>query len=88
MDQKDILSVVLDTINDIKNTGFTPDVVDLEAFLGGELGVDSVEMLESWYEIEKKLNIKVNDSEKRAIYTLGDLIGKIEAHLPAEAVKS
>lgn len=45
-------------------------------------------MLESWYEIEKKLNIKVNDSEKRAIYTLGDLIGKIEAHLPAEAVKS
>lgn len=87
MDQKDILTVVLDIINNIKNTGFTPEVVDLEAFLGGELGVDSVEMLEAWYEIEKTLNIKVNDSEKRAIYTLDDLIDAIQAHLPAEAVK-
>ncbi|AIR71682.1 acyl carrier protein [Dickeya fangzhongdai] len=86
--QKEILAVVLDIINGIKNTGFTPDVVELDSFIGGELGVDSVEMLESWYEIEKRLHIKVNDSDKRGIYTLGDLIGTIEANLPAEAVKS
>ncbi|ULR29567.1 acyl carrier protein [Dickeya fangzhongdai] len=86
--QKEILVVVLDIINGIKNTGFTPDVVELDSFIGGELGVDSVEMLESWYEIEKRLHIKVNDGDKRGIYTLGDLIGTIEAHLPAEAVKS
>jgi len=83
--QQDLLVVVLDVINEIKKTGFTPDIVDLESFLGGELGVDSVEMLEAWYEIEKKLGIKVNDGEKRDIYTLGDLVGKIEAHLPAKA---
>ncbi|WP_407321141.1 hypothetical protein [Dickeya ananatis] len=46
--QKDVLAMVLDIINGIKNTGFTPDVVELDAFIGGELGVDSVEMLESW----------------------------------------
>ncbi|SLM64225.1 MULTISPECIES: acyl carrier protein [Dickeya] len=86
--QKEILTVVLDVINGIKNTGFTPEIVDLEAFLGGELGVDSVEMLESWYEIEKRLNIKVNDGDKRGIYTLGDLVGTIEAHLPEDALKS
>ncbi|WAT02514.1 acyl carrier protein [Rouxiella chamberiensis] len=86
--QQDILAVVLDIINDIKNTGFTPEIVDLDAFIGGELGVDSVEMLESWYEIEKRLHIKVNDSDKRGIYTLGDLVAKIEAQMPELAEKS
>ncbi len=86
--QKDILAVVLDVINDIKNTGFTPEIVELDSFIGGELGVDSVEMLESWYEIEKRLNIKVNDSEKRGVYTLGDLVSRIEAYLPAVEVRS
>lgn len=86
--QQDILTVVLDIINDIKNTGFTPEIVDLDAFIGGELGVDSVEMLESWYEIEKRLHIKVNDSDKRGIYTLGDLVAKIEAQMPELAEKS
>ncbi|MFZ4834007.1 acyl carrier protein [Rouxiella sp. Mn2063] len=86
--QQEILVVVLDVINEIKKTGFTPEIVDLESFLGGELGVDSVEMLEAWYEIEKKLNIKVNDGDKRDIYTLGDLVSKIEAHLPAVETKS
>ncbi|MBP2836652.1 acyl carrier protein [Dickeya parazeae] len=86
--QTDVLAVVLDIINGIKNTGFTPDVVELDAFIGGELGVDSVEMLESWYEIEKRLNIKVNDGDKRGIYTLGDLVSTIEANLPEDALKS
>lgn len=62
--------------------------MDLDSFIGGELGVDSIEMLESWYEIEKRLHIKVNDGDKRGIYTLGDLVGTIEAHLPAEEIKS
>ncbi|MFU9136887.1 acyl carrier protein [Erwinia tasmaniensis] len=86
--QQELLAVVLDIINEIMKTGFTPETVDMESFLGGELGVNSVEMLEAWYGIEKQLNIRVNDGEKRDIYTLGDLIRVIQQHLPAQAQAS
>ncbi len=74
MNQNKIVETVIETINSVKNTGFCTDSVDLDFYLGGDLGIDSMEMLEIWYELEKKLGIKIEDSEKRDLYTFGDTI--------------
>lgn len=73
------LKSVLDAINEIKKTGFEPESVDLDFYLGGDLGVDSREMLEIWYELEQRLDMRVQDEEKRDLYTLGDVVALVES---------
>lgn len=72
---------VLDAINEIKKTGFEPESVDLDFYLGGDLGVDSREMLEIWYELEQRLSIQVMDEEKRDLYTVGDVVALVDTKL-------
>jgi len=74
----DAKAVVLEVINDVKKTGFTPDSVEPDFYLGGDLGIDSREMLEIWYELEKRLGVDVPDSEKRDLYTLADVLAVLE----------
>jgi len=82
---KNVMTVVLEVINDIKRTGFTYESVEPEFYLGGDLGVDSREMLEIWYELEQRLDVRVEDSEKRDLYTLSDVVGVLSGKLELEA---
>ena len=77
----DVYEAVISAINDIKRTGFTVDAVEPDFYLGGDLGIDSREMLEIWYEIEQRLNIRVADADKRDRYTLQDVSDVLRAHL-------
>jgi acyl carrier protein len=81
---ENLMAVVLDVINDIKRTGFTYESVEPEFYLGGDLGVDSREMLEIWYELEQRLNVRVEDSEKRDLYTLSDVVDLLARRLELE----
>jgi acyl carrier protein len=81
MSKQDSLSVLLQVINDIRKTGFTPETVQLDFYLGGDLGIDSREMLEIFYELEKRLGIYVDDSEKRDLYTLADVVKVLDSKL-------
>lgn len=82
---ENVMAAVLEAINEVKRTGFTYESVEPEFYLGGDLGVDSREMLEIWYELEKRLNVRVDDSEKRDLYTLADVIGILSRKLELEA---
>jgi acyl carrier protein len=82
--QTKTLEAVLGAINDIKKTGFDPESVELDFYLGGDLGVDSKEMLEIWYELEQRLSIRVMDEEKRDLYTLGDVVSLLSVKLLRE----
>lgn len=78
---EDMFEALLDVINGVKKTGFTSDSVEPDFYLGGDLGVDSKEMLEIWYELEQRLNIRVDDAEKRDLYTLEEVIDLLEGKL-------
>lgn len=80
-----VLEEVLAAINEIKRTGFTVDSVEPDFYLGGDLGIDSREMLEIWYEIEQRLNIRVADADKRDRYTLQDVSDVVRAQLGENA---
>ena len=81
----DAMATLLQVVNDIKKTGLTVDMVDPGFYLGGDLGIDSREMLEIFYEVEQRLDIRVDDSEKRDLYTLADVVALIEAKLDCAA---
>jgi acyl carrier protein len=84
VDERNIVDTLLEVINDIKKTGFSADTVEMDFYLGGDLGVDSREMLEVWFDVEQKLGIRVHDYEKRDIYTIGDVVNRIKEKM-AEA---
>jgi acyl carrier protein len=76
-----VLEQVLAAINDIKRTGFTADTVEPDFYLGGDLGIDSREMLEIWYEIEQRFGIEIADADKRDRYTLQDVVDVLQPRL-------
>lgn len=78
---EEMFEALLAVINNVKKTGFTTDSVEPDFYLGGDLGVDSKEMLEIWYELEQRLGIRVEDAEKRDLYTLKEVIDLLEGKL-------
>lgn len=82
----DVYEAVISAINEIKRTGFTVDAVEPDFYLGGDLGIDSKEMLEVWYELEQRFGIQIGDAEKRERYLLRDVAEVLRAHLGDRAV--
>lgn len=81
-----VYEAVLSAINEIKRTGFTVDSVEPDFYLGGDLGVDSREMLEIWYELEQRLGVRVADADKRDRYTLQDVVDVLSRQLGDRAL--
>ncbi|MGP1676155.1 MAG: acyl carrier protein [Burkholderiales bacterium] len=80
-----LLPAICEAVNQVKRTGYSADGVTDATFLGGDLGVDSIEMLEIWFTLEKRFDIKIPDLDKRDIYTLGDAVQVLERHLSPHA---
>jgi acyl carrier protein len=72
-----VLEVFCDVVNGVKRTGLRAEAIDAQAYLGGDLGIDSIEMLEIWYDIEQRLAVHIDDSEKRNIYTIDEALGVV-----------
>lgn len=83
-----VFETVLAAINEVKRTGFTPDTVEPDFFLGGDLGIDSREMFEVWYELEERLGIKVEEGDKRDRYTLQDVVTVLSGILGDRALSA
>jgi acyl carrier protein len=81
-----VFETVLAAINEVKRTGFTADSLEPDFFLGGDLGIDSREMFEVWYELEERLGIKVEESDKRDRYTLQDVVNVLTTMLGDRAL--
>ncbi len=78
MDEQLIVVAFCEAVNKIKRTGFSADAVDTDWHLSGDFGIDSVELLEIWIDLEKKLNFRILDEHKRDIYTLRDVVEIVE----------
>lgn len=76
-----IVTAFCESLNQVKKTGLRPEDMTEESFLGGDLGIDSIEMLEIWYELEQRLGVTIDDAEKRDIYTVGEVAAVIAPKL-------
>ena len=86
MTRNEVRQVICDVFNKIKRVDmFNLDNVAEDAYLGGDLGFDSIEMLEAWVDIQKGLNIVIQDSEMIDILTIGEVIDLILTKNPKKA---
>lgn len=69
----------------VKRTKIYPESMDSSSYLGGDLGIDSIEMLEIWYRMEKELRIHLPDLAKREIYTVAQVLEVFNCHILATA---
>lgn len=69
-----LVLVLCQAINTIKRSALDPNQADLDQYLGGDLFIDSIEMLEIWFHAERSLGIRLPDEAKREIYTLREAV--------------
>ncbi len=75
--KRKVLETFCQVTNRIKRTGYSVESLTEETYLGGELGIDSIEMLEIWYDMEQALGIHIDDESKRDIYTVGETVNVV-----------
>lgn len=78
-----VLQAFCQAVEAVKRTSINADTLDTRHYLGGDLGIDSIEMLEIWFRIEKTLGLKIPDSAKREIYTVAEVVDTVFDHCPA-----
>ncbi len=78
-----LLQALCTAINAVKRTALSADTIDLQHYLGGDLGIDSIEMLEIWFRVEKILAVQIPDDDKRDIYTVEEVQEVLRRHAPA-----
>lgn len=76
-----VLAAFCAAVNTLKRTALSPATLGGSLYLGGDLGIDSMEMLEIWFELEQRLQIKISDAEKRDIYTVDQVVGVVAPKL-------
>ena len=55
-----------------------PDDITLEASLGNDLGINSLELADLVLLCEEKFNIDIDDEELRELITVGDVVSYLE----------
>ncbi|WP_075187487.1 acyl carrier protein [Teredinibacter haidensis] len=78
MNSDNALDTFFSVVNNIKKTAFSADIIATDFHLGGDLGIDSREMLEIWYDLEEQLSLSIPDTNKRDIYTVQDVLDVLE----------
>lgn len=75
-------------LRQVKKIRIVPDELDPAQYLGGDLGIDSIEMLEIWFHAERQLGIRLPDSAKRDVYTIGQVLAVLDEHTADSRVAS
>lgn len=79
-DYEKIRSAFCEGLHQVKRISIDPGDLDATQYLGGDLGIDSIEMLEIWFHAERMLGIRLPDSAKRDVYTIEQVLTVLQAH--------
>lgn len=80
-DADELIKFICQSINAVKKTAHAPESLTQSTYLGGDLGIDSIEMLEIWFMLGKALEIKISDADKRDIYMIGQVVEVLQRYL-------
>lgn len=83
--QYSLLAHFCAAVNSVKRAAYSPQAISESTYLGGDLGIDSIEMLEVWFNLEKLLSIRIADDDKRDIYTVGETLAVVSRYLADSA---
>lgn len=72
----------------MKRISIAPSDLETTQYLGGDLGIDSIEMLEIWFHAERILGIRLPDSAKRDVYTIEQVLTVLQTHIRGTTQKA
>jgi len=81
MNRNEVMKDLIVIVEDIKKTKYDQSQIGEASYLGGDLGVHSVEMLEAMYDLQKKFNIKIDDKDLVELYTIEDVLNMLGKYL-------
>lgn len=87
-DQTNTSQALCAAINAVKRSALSADGLDTTQYLGGDLAIDSIEMLEIWFHTEKALGVRIPDEAKRDIYTLADALQVLDQVVAAREAQN
>lgn len=70
-----------DGLKQVKRMSLDPETLDHALYLGGDIGIDSIEMLEIWFHAERQLGIRIPDDAKRDVYTVGEVLKVLDGFI-------
>ena len=80
----DLIASFCRATSKVKRVNLDPKSVETDSYLGGDWGIDSMEMLEIWFHMEKENAIRLPDGAKRDVYTVGQVVEVFKRHLTTE----
>lgn len=63
----------------VDKLGVEPSSLERKATFSDDLGLDSLDILETFTELEKEFDIKVTDEDAERLYTVGSVIDYVVA---------
>lgn len=78
MQAETIRSEFISIVERNRKKTFPEGTLTNDSFLGGDLGMDSIEILEALVDLQKQLAVSIPKEELGELYTLGDVIGLVQ----------
>ena len=79
VDEAKVKSLLLEAAQKAMAKEIDPALLRPEADLRKDVGLDSLAMLETVWEIEEKLSISIPEEEMKTLLTVGDVVNKVVA---------
>jgi acyl carrier protein len=83
MERKEVHATLLEIMGNIKGATYRLEDITEETYLSGDMGVDSIEMLEALHDLQKRFDIKIPESEMVDIYTICDVVNLVMHNIPS-----
>jgi acyl carrier protein len=81
MERREVMAKLIKIIENIKQVKYDSQSIGEESYLGGDLGVHSVEMLEAMFDVQRDFRVVIDDKEFVNLYTIKDVMDMIMRNL-------
>jgi acyl carrier protein len=85
MDTQEIKTVLLDAFQRTKGKQLDVSKISDTSNLATDLGLDSLDMIETVWEIEKRFDVSINEQELKSLSTVNEVVKFIDGLLKAKS---
>jgi len=84
MQREEIVKVLFEALQRAKQQKMELSLIKDEADLRKDLGLDSLAMIETVWEVEEKLGIYIDENKIKTIFKVGDVVNLVEELVKAK----
>jgi acyl carrier protein len=81
MNRSEVMAELITIVEGIKKLTYDREQINETSYLGGDLGVHSVEMLEAMFDLQNRFQIKIEDRDLVELYSVKDVLDMLEKYI-------